>query len=166
MAARRLLVEDNPSSQDHGARAEFRSPQRRRLPFASQVGKEVRPGRTRLGELFVAAIAIEPDGRRADEYARRSGQFLSASIKLWVAATRLSRSKRLRAAVQRPSAMDAPARCTTASAPFAPWSRVSASGSQLTACAPLDRTRSPAAGTQSLVALLAYAVDSAEPTSR
>ena len=105
---------------------------RRHFPLARvRVGEEIRAGRTRLGELFVAAITVEADGRSADKNARRSRQFLRRSrSEMWSPRRGCRAAVACAQSVQRPSAMDAPARCTTASAPSALRSSVPAPGSQ------------------------------------
>ena len=87
---------------------------RLRFPLDAEVREEVVAGRGVLGQRLAAAIAVVADGAAADEGRRRRrpprrGPLTSDRV----ARIRLSRSACLRAAVQRPPAIDSPARLTT-----------------------------------------------------
>ena len=96
------------------------------------------PGRAGLGELLVAAVAVEADGRAGHEHRRLGGRATRARRRAGSCpCVRLSRICRFCSSVQRFSAMPSPARCTTPSRPSRPAASMSpASMSQRTVPGP------------------------------
>ena len=117
-------------------RAQTRSLATTLFPSREPIWLENRPGRAGFGKLLIATIAIIANGGSGDESSRRAAKFAQCSDQIMRRGDAAVAQNRLRAAVQRPPTMEAPARCTTASAPSALESRVLLSGSQTIAFSP------------------------------
>ena len=110
-----LTGEDDPGAEEDGADACRRRRARRLFPCVAQLGEEsIAPAR-RLSQFLVAPVAIEADGRGADQHRRWRRAAIRAFTSAEVDVVRLSMTTRLRATDQRRSPMPAPARWTTPS---------------------------------------------------